>query len=143
MVMKHPTKFGCKKISSSVDMVEMVIFNQMNSYSDPELEDIKPIFPHGTLAHNVASLYQVWLQKVQQLRRYHPDEHSLEFGDLDLDHNRAIQSFHKTIHFMMMYHQTKLSCKRISSSENILKSHTLIISSVTVTLILKTAKQSF
>ena len=37
------------------------------------------------------------------------------FCDLDLDHNRAIQSFHKTIHLMMMCHQTKFSCKRISN----------------------------
>ena len=38
------------------------------------------------------------------------------FCDLDHDHNRAIQSFHKTIHLMMMCHQTKFSCKRICSS---------------------------
>ena len=35
--------------------------------------------------------------------------------ELDLDHNKAIQSFHTTVHLMMMYHQTKFSCKRISS----------------------------
>ena len=65
------------------------------------------------------------------------------FCDLDLDHNRAIKSFHKAIHLMMMCHQTKFSCKRISSSDNILKRHLLIILSVTVTLNLKTANQSF
>ena len=37
------------------------------------------------------------------------------FCDLELDHNREIQSFHETIHLIMMYHQTKFSCKRISS----------------------------
>ena len=46
--------------------------------------------------------------------------------DLELDHNRAIQSFHRTIHLTMMYHQTKFSYKRINSS-NIFKSHILII----------------
>ena len=80
-----------------------------------ELEDSKPIFLHDTLAHDVASPYQVWLQKVQQLKRYHPDEQSLEFSS-DLDHNRAIQPFHKTIRLTVICYQTKFSCKRISSS---------------------------
>ena len=84
-----PFKFSYKKISSSAymvktvsssaDMVEIVIFDQMSPHSDPEFEDSKPIFLHDTLAHDVASSYQVWLQKVQKLRRYHPDENSLEF----------------------------------------------------------------
>ena len=30
MMMYHPIKFGCKKISSSADMVETVIFDQMS-----------------------------------------------------------------------------------------------------------------
>ena len=72
-------KIGCKKISSSADMVETVIFDQMSPHCDPELEDSKPIFLHDTLAHDIASPNQVWFQKVQQLRRYRPDEHSLEF----------------------------------------------------------------
>ena len=55
----------------------------------------------------------------------------------------AVQSFHKTIHLMMMCHQTKFSCKKISSSEDILKSHILIIWSFTVTLTLKTTNKSF
>ena len=107
--------------------------DQMSPHCDPELEDSKPIFLHDTSDHDVASPNQVWLQKVQQLRRYHSDKHSLEFltfsVTFDLDHNRAIQSFHKAIHFMMMCHQIKFSCKRISSSEDILllESHTLII----------------
>ena len=65
------------------------------------------------------------------------------FFYLDLDHNRAIQSFHKTIHLVMMYHQTKFSCKRISSSEDISEYHVFKIWSFTVTLTLKTANQSF
>ena len=39
-----PIKFGCKKINSSVDMVEIVIFDSRNLNSDFELEDSKPIF---------------------------------------------------------------------------------------------------
>ena len=60
-------------------MVERVILGYMSHHYDPELEDSKPIFLHSTLAHDDASPHQVWLQKVQQLRRYRPDEHSLEF----------------------------------------------------------------
>ena len=71
----------------------------MSPHCDPELEDSKPIFLQYALAHDVAEQYQVWLQKIQQLRR-HPVEHSSAgilnlFCDLDLDHNKAIQSFHK------------------------------------------------
>ena len=68
--MYHPIYFGCKKTSSSADMVETVIRDQMSPHCDPELEDSKSIFLHDTLAHDVASPDQVWLQKVQQLRRY-------------------------------------------------------------------------
>ena len=57
--MYHPIKFGYKKISSSLDIVEIVIFDQMNPHCDPEPEDSKPIFLHDTLAHAVASPYQV------------------------------------------------------------------------------------
>ena len=39
----------------------------------------------------------------------------------DLDHNRAIQSFYKTTHLMMMCHQTQLCSKRISSLDTIFK----------------------
>ena len=73
------SKFGSKKISSSADMVKTVIFDQMSPPCDPELEDRKPIFLHNILAHDVASPYPVWLQKVKQQRIYHSHEHSLEF----------------------------------------------------------------
>ena len=68
--MYHPIKCGCKKISSSEDMVERVILAYMSHHYDPELEDSKPTFLHNTLAHDDAPPYQVWLQKVPQLRRY-------------------------------------------------------------------------
>ena len=60
MMMYHPIKFGCKKINSLADMVETVIFDQMIPHCDPEQHyDSKPIFLHDTLAHDVASPYQV------------------------------------------------------------------------------------
>ena len=60
-------------------MVETVISDQMSPHCDTEPEDSKPVFLHDPLAHDVASLYQFWLQQVQQLRRYRQDENSLEF----------------------------------------------------------------
>ena len=79
MMMYQPIKFGCKKINGSADMVEIDLADQMSPHCDPELKESKAIILHDTLAHDVVSPYQVWLQKVQQLLRYHPDEHSLEF----------------------------------------------------------------
>ena len=54
IMMYHPIKFGSKKISSSVDMVETVISDYMSPHCDLELEDSKPIFLHDTLAHDNA-----------------------------------------------------------------------------------------
>ena len=145
-MMYHLINIGCKKISSSADMVDTVIFDQMSPHCDPELEDSKPILLNDTFAHNVASPYHVWLQKVQGMTRYRPDELSLEFwtSSVTLTVTTTVQSnfFHKTIHLMMMYHQTKFSCKRISSSDNIPKSHILIVLSLTVILTLTTTEQS-
>ena len=42
-------------------MVEAVISGQMSPHCDPELEDSKLVFLQDTLAHDVASPYQVWL----------------------------------------------------------------------------------
>ena len=67
-MMYHPIKFGCKKISSSVAMVETVISDHMNPHCDPELEDSKQIFLHDTLTNDDASPNQVWFQMIQHLR---------------------------------------------------------------------------
>ena len=80
--MYHQIKFGYKKISISAGRVETVISDQMSPPCDPELEDqqTNPLADlHDTLAHDVASPYQVWLQMIQQPRRYCPCEHSLKF----------------------------------------------------------------
>ena len=61
MMMYYPIKFGCKTISSSVNMVETVIPDEMSPHYNPELEDSKPIFLHDTLVNDDASPYQVWL----------------------------------------------------------------------------------
>ena len=61
-------------------MVETVISDYISPHCDFELEDSKPVLLYGTLAHDDALPYQVWLQKVQQLWSYFLDEHSLEFS---------------------------------------------------------------
>ena len=111
----------------------------MSPHCEPELEDIKP------LAHHVASPYQVWSQKVQQQRRYHSDEHSLEFWTFPVTFTLTTteQSNLFTRQSTLWWCTTKTSCKRIASSDNILKSKIMVIFSFTVTLILKTANQSF
>ena len=63
-MMYHPMKFGCKKTSSSIDMVETVISDYKSFHSDLDLEDSNPIFLHATMAFDDASPYHVWLRKV-------------------------------------------------------------------------------
>ena len=50
-------KFGSKKISSSVNMVETVISDYVGPHCDSELEDRKSVFLHDTLANDDASPY--------------------------------------------------------------------------------------
>ena len=71
MVMYQSIKFGCKRISSSVDMVETVISDCMSPHYALNHEESKPIFSPHILALDDASPYQVWSQKVQQYRRYY------------------------------------------------------------------------
>ena len=101
------------------------------------------IFLHDIPSHDDASSYQVSLQKVQRFRRYPQDKHSLTFWTLavTLTLNTGIQFSHKTLWLTMMYHQTKLGCQRISSSEILQKSHILFTLTLTVTLTLKLAHQ--
>ena len=65
-------------------------------------------------------------------------------SDLDHDHNRAVQSFHRTIRLMLMCNQTNSGRKRISNSEdNNRNCNILIIWALAITLTLKIANQSF
>ena len=110
-------------------MIETVITDRKSPHCDIDVENSKPIFLHYTLAHDNASQHQAWLQKVQKLR-YRSHEHLLKLSfsfDLDPDYNRKIEDFYKTVRHLMMCHQAKFNCKRISSSENILESHILDI----------------
>ena len=55
MMMYHQIKSGCKKISSSVDMVTTVVFDHIIPHYGPGLEDSNPVFLHDNLAHDDAS----------------------------------------------------------------------------------------
>ena len=109
-------------------MVETVIFDYTSPYCDFDIENGKTIFLHDTLAHDAASPYRVWLQKVQQLWRFDPDEHSLKFWTfaVTLTLNTTKQSNLFKIQ-SSSFHQTKFGYKRISSSEQIIESHNLTI----------------
>ena len=62
-------------------MVETVMFDYIIPHLDLDLDNStkKKTFSHDTLAHDAVLLYEVCLQKVQHLRKYHPDEYSLKF----------------------------------------------------------------
>ena len=140
----HPIIFVYKKISSSADTVETVMSDQMSLHSDPELEDSKPIFLHDTwCCITIPSLVTEDSAAEEISSRWTLTGILNLFCDLDQDYNSATQSFHKTIHLMMKYQQTKFSGTGISSSGNTLKCHILIMLSLTVTLTLRAVKQSF
>ena len=128
-------------------MVETAISDQMSPYCDHELADSKPTFLLDTLAHDVASPYQVWLQKVQQQSRCHSDEHSLKFWTFSVTFSLTTTEqsnlFTRQSSLWWWAIQPSLVPKRICSSDEIFKSHIFIILSLTVTLTLKTANQSF
>ena len=120
-------------------------FDYMSFYCDFDFEGSKSIFSLETLAHDDASTCQVWLKK-----KFSCSENivwtfidTLKFCcDLDLEH--SIPFFHKTLRLMIMYHTTKCGCKRISRSEDTVK--TVIFFNIwtfNVTLTLKTAHWSF
>ena len=58
--MKLQTRFDYKRVSSSADIEETIIYSDYkNSCSDLDLENSKRIFLHDTPAHNDTSQYQV------------------------------------------------------------------------------------
>ena len=98
------------------------------------------IFLHDPLAHDDAATYQVWLQKVQQLRRYPDKVTGMMYLPVTLTlTTRAIKFSQDNPAYGVPSNQAKLQKDQIS----ILESHILIIWSFTVSLILKTVHQSF
>ena len=98
----------------------------MSPHCDPELENSKSIFLHSTLVHDGASPYQVWLQKVQWLRKYRWDEHSLEFLTFPVTLTTTEQSnlfTRQSSSWLGAVKPNYFSWERISNSEDILQSH--------------------
>ena len=75
-------------------MARTVAFDCVSPHCDFDFEDSKPIFFawHSGLLYTI-SLYKVWLQKVQQFRRYPEKTFKLSTFAVTLILNTAIQSF--------------------------------------------------
>ena len=71
----------------------------------------------GLTISNSTSARLVWLPRDQWYRRYRIHKDSIKFWTITvtLTFKTAIQFFHKTLQLMMMYHQIKFGCQKISS----------------------------
>ena len=59
--------FGCKQIIVENYTIEMVM---LSPQCDLDLQDSNPLWSHNISPQKAAALCQVWLQKVEQFRRY-------------------------------------------------------------------------
>ena len=119
----------------------------MSPHYDLDLEDGKPMFLFETLAHDDTSPYQVWLQKVRQLRRCGQEENSIKFWTFAVTFTLSIAQqsnlFTRQASLWWCAINPKFGCKRISSSEGVAESHILITWAFTVTLTWRREKQPF
>ena len=141
----QPITSGCKKSRLVQYIWEKQTYSVMSPHCDLELEDDVPMFSHDSFAHDDTSSYQVWLQKVQQLRRYGLDENSMTFLTfaVTLSTKQWSNLFTRQLSLRWCVIKPKFSCKRVSSSEDKAESHILTFWAFTVTLTLKTAMQFF
>ena len=124
-------------------MIEMHLTTQsyliMSLHCDLDLEYSKPIFSQDTLSHFDVPPYQVWLQKVQQFRRYGSDRNQWNSEPLlwPWPWAQHINTFVFTQQPSFWCDiKTKFGCRRIRNSEDIAESHILITWAFTVTLTL-------
>ena len=103
----------------------------------------KHFFQPDTPAYNSTPPYQVWLQKVERLRRYHPDKHPLTFQPLLWPWPRTQQSnfsqdtpAYEDVPSTQVCFGTGEKPRRYSKN-----SHILIIQALVMTLNLKTTPQ--
>ena len=75
-MMYHKTRFGCKRITSSEDIMKRSYSDNMSSVT-LTLNIAKQ--PFHIVAEDDASPDQVWLQKVKWFRRYHPNKYSKKY----------------------------------------------------------------
>ena len=111
--MYYQTRFGIKRISSSEDRVETVIFDHMNPCC--YLENSKPIFLQALrlkMMHHNTKFGNKMFGGLEDIIWINMDILTLHC-DLDLECSNTI--FHKTLWLMMMYHQTQFGSKGINS----------------------------
>ena len=143
--MCHQTRFSCKRISSSEDILES---HNLNIWSFTVTLTLKKA--------NQSLWKTIWLRMMHHhtkfgSRRFSHSENIIwtnihwhkiwNFAvPLTLDLNITIQFPHETLWFMIKYyyHETKFGSKRISSSEDIVETKVLIRWALAVTLTLKT-----
>ena len=63
-------QFGCKWVSSLQNTVEIEMFAYSSPLCDLYIEDSEQSFMHDTQPHDNTPPYQVWLEMVEQCRRY-------------------------------------------------------------------------
>ena len=80
------TKFGSKQFRASEGMKESCFFDALNSQCDLDREDTNPIFSHEIPPSDDTASNYVWLQKLWQLRRYHPDKRIEGQDDSNIPH---------------------------------------------------------
>ena len=117
----HPTKFGCKKISSSINIYigNSHIFDYMCPHCDLELEDRKSSF-FGDDGSMMMHYHIKW-------RKYHWDEHSLEFWTFPVTLTLTITEesnlfTRQSSSWLGAIRPNCFSCKMSSSSGDVLES---------------------
>ena len=115
--MYHHINTGSKRISSSEDIVETVIFFIIWALTVTlTLKIANPSFCMTLWCITKSSL----VRNVKWFGKYHLDKHSMVFQPSLWPWSWILQSifFLKTLWLTIMYHQTKFVCQRISCSED-------------------------
>ena len=125
-------KFSRYGRNSHIWLYEPSPCSELKTVNQSSCMTLWPMMMHRNVTKFSYRRFSGW-GHIVQINIHWNSEPFLNSCDLDLDHNRVIRSFHKTIQLMCAI-KPKFSCKRISSSEAF---------TVTLTLTLKTAYPSF
>ena len=103
-------------------MAGTVIFDYISLHCYLDLEDNKPIFSHHTLVNDY-SYHTKFGKKKKKKFSVHNISLTQTFTDTlnfhcDFEVECSNLYFNKTLQVMVMYHQVKTGCKKISSSED-------------------------
>ena len=144
MIIYYQTKFGSKRIRSSEDIVETVIFWSLwalvvtLTLKTANQSFWKTICSQWCITIPSLIVKGLTIKKISSGQTF---INILNFA-ITLTLNTIIQFLHKTFWLMIMHYQTKFGSKRISSSEDIAECHILILWALAVTFTLKIAYQS-